>query len=121
MCAERTYCGSWRAPLESRSQKKGDGNGTNHHVGQDRELDGAAAGALKSADGGDVSAEVVTEALGISAMWRQKHVARPTYEPFALQCGWSMSKEFYEWIASSWTQGFKRRNGVVITNTQRAA
>ena len=75
------------------------------------ELDGTSAGFLKSVDGGSIYADVV-ETTGTPAA--KKHIGSPKYEDFSLQVGFSMSKAVYDWIDSTWTGNFMRKNGAVL-------
>jgi phage tail-like protein len=76
-------------------------------------LDGVNIGFVKSVSGGGVYAEVVNEAAGPDYFVR-KHIGQPKYEDFAMQIGFSMTKEVYDWIAASWKMNYQRKNGEVI-------
>lgn len=76
------------------------------------EIDGVKVGFLKSVDGGGITAEVINEPAGPSYYVR-KHIGQPKYEDFTIQIGFSMSKAVYEWIASSWTMNYQRKNGMI--------
>ena len=78
------------------------------------QLDGVQCGFLKSVDGGDITAEVISEATGPSAFVK-KHIGQPKYEDFAIQAGLSMGKQFYDWIAASWNMKYQRKNGAVTS------
>jgi phage tail-like protein len=76
-------------------------------------LDGVKTGFIKSIDGGAISADVITEAVGTSS-FAKKHIGTPKYEDFALQIGFSMSKAVYDWIAASWQMNYQRKNGSIV-------
>lgn len=76
-------------------------------------LDGVNCGFLKSVDGGAISAEVVSEAVGPDAIVH-KHIGQPKYEEFEVQVGFSMGKPLYNWIQQSWTQKYIRMNGSIV-------
>ena len=78
----------------------------------DLTLDGAASGRLLSTEGGNVTADVITEKLG-SDYFQKKHIGQPKYEDFAVQCGTGMSKGFYNWIKASFDGKPEQRNGSV--------
>jgi phage tail-like protein len=77
-------------------------------------LDGVSCGFLKAVDGGDISAEVISEPQG-SAQFIKKHIGPPKYEDFQLQFGFGMSKVLYDWIAASWKQNYARKNGSIVS------
>ena len=55
------------------------------------ELDGVSCGFLKAADGGDLSADVISEPGG-PAGFAKKHIGQPKYEDFELQAGFDLAK-----------------------------
>jgi hypothetical protein len=75
------------------------------------ELDGVLIGLLKSVDGGDTSAEVVTEAP--ETYYSKKHISNLKYEDFEIQAGFSMAKNFYDWIASTLRGQSPRHDGAI--------
>ena len=77
------------------------------------ELDGVKCGFLKSIDGGAITAEVITEAVG-PTYFAKKHIGGPKYEDFTMQIGFSMSKAVYDWIAASWAMNYQRKNGSIV-------
>lgn len=77
------------------------------------ELDGVAAGWVKSVKGGNVYAEVINEAAGPDYFVR-KHIGQPKYEDFEMQVGFSMTKPLYDWISDSWKMNYQRKNGAVV-------
>lgn len=76
------------------------------------ELDGTAAGFLKSVEGGSTYADVINE--GNPETFAKKHIGSPKYEDFSLQVGFSMSKAVYDWIDTSWTGSPPRKDGAVL-------
>ncbi|HET9674690.1 MAG TPA: phage tail protein [Gaiellaceae bacterium] len=77
------------------------------------ELDGAAAGFVKSVEGGDISADVVAEPVG-QQPFAKKHIGNVKYEEFTLGMELGMSADVYEWIAGSWAGTSTRRNGAIV-------
>ncbi len=75
-------------------------------------LDGVKCGFLKSTAGGAISAEVVAEPG--SGPFVPKHLGKPRYGEFTLNCGFSLDKSFYEWIAQSWQVTAKPKAGSVV-------
>ena len=43
----------------------------------------------------------------------KKHIGPPKYEDFELQVGFGMASPVYDWISTTWTAGFARKNGSV--------
>jgi hypothetical protein len=77
------------------------------------ELDGAAAGFVRSVEGGDISAEVVAEPVGPQP-FAKKHIGNVKYEEFTLGVELGMSADVFEWIAGSWAATSTRRNGAIV-------
>jgi phage tail-like protein len=77
------------------------------------QLDGVLCGFLNAVNGGDISAEVITEPAG-PAGFAKKHIGQPKYEEFEVQLGFAMAKELYEWIKASWNQSYARKNGAIV-------
>jgi len=77
------------------------------------EVDGMAGGWLHNAEGGNATADVVTEKLGVDH-WAKKHIANVKYEPIKMTFGTGMSKGFYNWIKESFDHKYGRRNGAII-------
>lgn len=77
------------------------------------ELDGAMAGNLFSAEGGNVYGEVVNEKIGTDRIQR-KHVGRAKYEDLTITCGAEMSQELSEWIKGTIAGMGSRKNGAVV-------
>src|SRR5262245_43189374 len=75
------------------------------------ELDGVKCGFLKSVDGGTADGEV---ASGPGAGVEKKHISRVLYEDITIQAGFSMLKEFYDWISAS-LAGEALHSGSIIT------
>lgn len=75
------------------------------------ELNGSSVGFLRGAEGGDVRAEVITQAMG---WFPKKQLAQPTVEDLKLELGPDMDKAVYDWIAASWKGNFSLANGAVM-------
>lgn len=77
------------------------------------DLNGDFAGWIQSMEGGQATADVVTEKLGSDLIWH-KHIAGVKYEDIKISCGTSMSKSFYEWIQASLDHKVTRFDGALI-------
>lgn len=77
------------------------------------ELDGAMAGHLLSAEGGNLYGEVINEQIGTDRIQR-KHVARAKYEDLTITCGAEISPELYDWIKGTVAGNGSRKNGAVV-------
>lgn len=70
-------------------------------------------GFLRLAQGGGVSAQVLTHQQGTSLdLWRQ--IGKPKFEDITLSVGMGMSPPFYKWIASFFTRDIVRKAGSII-------
>jgi phage tail-like protein len=78
------------------------------------ELDGnEALGFLKSVEGGNLKADVVTYQMGNSqAVWRQ--MGAPKFDDISLQVGMGMSPAFYSWINDFFARKITRKNGSIV-------
>lgn len=76
-------------------------------------LDDIKCGFIKSVDGGGITAEVISEAVGPS-YYVKKHIGQPKYEDFLLQIGLAMGKPVYDWIAASWNGNYQRKDGAIV-------
>jgi hypothetical protein len=76
-------------------------------------LQGVKCGFIKSISGGDISADVINEAVGPD-YFTKKHIGGVKYGDFEMQLGFSMSKPVYEWIEASWKQNYTRKDGSII-------
>jgi SAM-dependent methyltransferase len=76
------------------------------------ELSGLTSGVLKSFEGGEASAEVVVEKLGLDNVAR-KHIAGVNYSDLSLSFGAGMSSEIYDWIAATLQHKSTPKNGSV--------
>ena len=76
-------------------------------------LDGVNVGSLKSAAGGQASADVINEPPGPSSFVK-KHIGRPKYEDLIMQAGLCLSKLIYDCVADSWKGNYQRKNGSVL-------
>jgi hypothetical protein len=77
------------------------------------QLDGCDAGWLISWEGGQMTAEVITEKIAGSNT-QAKHLGPPKCEDGKLTCGTGMSKSFYSWLKAALDHDYKRKNGAVI-------
>ena len=77
------------------------------------DLEGTKCGFLKGIDGGAVTADVITEAVGADYFVR-KHIGGPKYEDITLEIGFSMAKPIFSWIADSWEMKLQRKKGSII-------
>ena len=78
------------------------------------ELQGVPVGVLKSVEGGDASADVVTEKMGSDFITR-KHLAGVKYEDITVRLGMGMSGGVYDWIDKTMQHMDKRLNGAIVT------
>lgn len=78
------------------------------------EIQGVTAGFVKSVEGGDASADVVTEKLGTDFIAR-KHLAGVKYQDIALSFGTGMSSTVYDWIAKTMGHTYQRLDGAIVT------
>src|SRR6185503_391838 len=76
---------------------------------------GGKAGWIQDTEGGHATSDVVNEKLGADHIIH-KHIAGVKYEQIAVTAGFSMQKEFLDWIAASWkVQGqFARKDGAIV-------
>ena len=77
-------------------------------------LNGVKTGFIKSVDGGGISAEVINEPSGPN-YFTKKHIGQPKYEDFAIQVGFSNSKQLYDWIQQTWNMARPRVSGSIIS------
>ncbi|HET7700516.1 MAG TPA: phage tail protein [Candidatus Limnocylindria bacterium] len=75
-------------------------------------LDGVKCGFLKSVEGGNTYADVVTQQVGATG-FAKKHIGQPKYEDLTLQIGFSMSKAVYDWISATWNMNYMRKSGSI--------
>jgi hypothetical protein len=77
------------------------------------QLDGVPCGFLKAFDGGDISADVISEPTGPAAFVK-KHVGPPKYEDFELQLGFDLAKPLWDWISAGWNLKPLRKSGAIV-------
>jgi phage tail-like protein len=77
------------------------------------DLDGVRCGFIESAEGGNVSAEVISERGGPD-YFIKKHIGQPKHEDFSIRIGLSMTKKVYDWIAASWKANYQRKDGSIV-------
>jgi len=78
------------------------------------ELDGAGAGWVQSATGGNATSDVIEEKVGTDHVVK-KHLAGVKYEDIVIDCGAGMSKSFYSWISDTFDFKFARKDGSLVT------
>jgi hypothetical protein len=76
------------------------------------ELDGNPVGFLRSAEGGAISAEVVS--VHGQSYFDEKHIGQVRYEDFALELDLSLDASVYDWIAKTFIGKPQRRDGSII-------
>jgi len=76
-------------------------------------VDGKPLGMLEAVSGGAISADVITEKLGLDHL-QKKHLAGVKYEDLALALGFGLDPSVYQWISSSWKAAYTRKNGGLI-------
>lgn len=77
------------------------------------QLDGAHVGWIQSFEGGQATADVVTEKVNDGTV-AHKHLAGVKYEDITISCGAGMSKAFYEWIKASFDHKHERKDGAIV-------
>jgi phage tail-like protein len=77
------------------------------------DLDGVRCGLIESLEGGNVSAEVISERVGPD-YFVKKHIGQPKYEDFSIRIGLSMENKVYDWIVASWKANYQRKDGSVV-------
>ena len=78
------------------------------------ELDGLHCGFLSAFEGGNITADVVSELMGPDLIQR-KHLAGLRVEPITIECGLDMAKPLYDWISAMLDGKALRKNGAIIT------
>jgi hypothetical protein len=82
--------------------------------GQTRlELGGVPVGMLRSFEGGDARADVVTEKIGPDNI-AHKHLAGVKYEDLAISFGSGMSSDVYDWMRQTLNGTVLRKDGAVV-------
>ncbi len=77
------------------------------------EIDGAMAGWLHTAEGPGIGAAL---ALGRGTEPTHSPPAQPPAGPIAISCGTGMSREFYNWLKSSFAGGGRKNGAIIGTN-----
>lgn len=82
------------------------------------ELDNVKAGWVSEVDGGQPTADVITEKMGSDPLYR-KHLGNLKYEEISFKCGTGMSKALFEWVKTGFDQshnqkGKGRQNGAIV-------
>jgi hypothetical protein len=77
------------------------------------ELEGKAAGFLRSVEGGEPFGTVVVEAPGADGI-AKKHLGSLEFEPITVTFGIGMAKELYNWIAEVCNRQQKPRSGAIV-------
>jgi phage tail-like protein len=76
------------------------------------ELSGGFAGFLKSVDGGNLKAPVMTEPAGADN-YVHKHIGSPDFDEISFQIGLSTSVAVNQWIKDSWGKEYARKDGAI--------
>ncbi len=76
------------------------------------DVDGAPVGWVSSVEGGHAFADVTLENPGPDHVVR-KHIGAVKYEDITVSCGLGMSKAMYEWMQSTMTGKYQRKNGAI--------
>jgi hypothetical protein len=77
------------------------------------EIGGFSAGWVYSYEGGLGSADVVDEKSGPDNI-KHKHIANIKYNDITISCGASMTEPFSDWITSSFSRDYMRKDGALI-------
>lgn len=77
------------------------------------ELGGQMAGWVASASGGGATSDVIAEKLGVDHLIR-KHIGGLKYTEIEVHVGTGMSKDFYDWIKSSFAHTYGRKDGAIL-------
>jgi hypothetical protein len=77
------------------------------------ELDGVVVGWLHSAEGGNATADVISEPA-VPGQIQKKHLAGVKYEDIIITAGTGMSSSFYQWMKDSFEGKYSRKNGAII-------
>ena len=81
------------------------------------QLDDVPAGFLLSVEGGNATAEVITENQGPDFIVR-KHLGPVIYEDIVIRCGLAMGQPFLDWANAAWSSSLPRKNGAIVTLDQ---
>lgn len=77
-------------------------------------LDGVPDSAyIKSVDGGNAKAELVTDQVGVD-FTAFKSAATVGFQPISLELGMAASQGIIDWISDSWKRSYSRRNGSIL-------
>jgi hypothetical protein len=68
---------------------------------------------LSSSDGGSVYADV-NSVFEMGLHFARKHLGSPKYEAFAIPIGVAISQGLFDWVAGSWGQNPKAKDGAVL-------
>ena len=75
-------------------------------------LAGVDAGFLKSVEGGQITADVISGPAKDG--FRTKQLGPARLEPFTVECDLAMDKVVYDWIAQSWENVGKPKDGSIV-------
>src|SRR5438093_11795389 len=78
------------------------------------ELDGQAAGLVRTAEGGPAVGEVATTVVAQNP-YPGKHLANLRYEPITVEFGPGMSRAWYDWISATLDMKIQQRNGAILS------
>src|SRR5262249_20433606 len=82
------------------------------------ELQGVLAGALRYVEGGDATADVITEKLGTDLI-QHKHIAGVKYQDICVEMSTGMANSIYDWIDATLRRTYQRKDGAIVTETSR--
>jgi hypothetical protein len=93
------------------AQKAGPGSTTQFAF---LDLDGNIVGLLPSAQGGDASADVITEKIGADGI-QKKHIGGVKYSDITVTSDLPMASGLASWLSESLARTFKSKNGAIVT------
>lgn len=80
-------------------------------------MEGRNCGFIQAVGGGNISAEVARDYAGNDHFIR-KHIAQPKFEDLVVRTNLSMEKQFYDWIAATWSGKYIRKDVVILATNQ---
>ena len=106
--------GAWRqSPEGATGNAAGGGGRTFSAGGAELQLGTMNMGALRSVEGGWVSAKVMNRAEA-GLYYFKKELAEATYDDVVLEIGLSMKSDVYAWINDTWTGKLARKDGAIV-------
>jgi hypothetical protein len=77
-------------------------------------LDNTSVGFVRSVEGGDATADVVTEKIGPDRI-AKKHLAGVRYEPIEMEVGLDLNQAMYQWMTETLQLNSRRKNGTIAS------